>query len=92
LFSASLEQRDVHRRRGQNPRNLPLSLALGTGVVIASTSAAILFYLSALRCGAAPLEPRFLERGIQYALKTGRHGTMTQMFGAAGGALMATPS
>mgnify|MGYP003693579991 CR=1 FL=1 len=76
----------------KNPsRNLPLSLALGTGVVIALYIACNFIYpervchLMAIRPGAT-----ILDRGIKYAAED-RVGTavMTQMFGAAGGALMA---
>jgi len=53
------EQRDFHRRRIKNPsRNLPLSLASGTGVVIALASRNFI-YLSALPLWEAPLEPRY---------------------------------
>ena len=75
----------------KNPsRNLPLSLALGTGVVIALYIACNFIYLSALPLWGSPTGTTLLERGIQYAAED-RVGTatMTQMFGAAGGALMA---
>jgi APA family basic amino acid/polyamine antiporter len=75
----------------KNPsRNLPLSLAMGTGVVIALYIACNLIYLSALPLAGSPAGTTLLERGIQYASED-RVGTavMTQMFGAAGGALMA---
>ncbi len=75
----------------KNPsRNLPLSLALGTGVVIALYIACNFIYLSALPLIGSPDGTTLLARGIQYA-KEDRVGTavMTQMFGSAGGALMA---
>jgi APA family basic amino acid/polyamine antiporter len=75
----------------KNPsRNLPLSLALGTGVVIALYIGCNFIYLSALPLWGSPTGTTLLERGIQYAAED-RVGTatMTQMFGAAGGALMA---
>jgi len=75
----------------KNPsRNLPLSLALGTGVVIALYIGCNFIYLSALPLWGSPTGTTLLERGIKYAAED-RVGTavMTQMFGAAGGALMA---
>src|SRR5271166_816078 len=75
----------------KNPsRNLPLSLALGTGVVIALYIACNFIYLSALPLIGSPDGTTLLARGIQYA-KEDRVATavMTQMFGSAGGALMA---
>ena len=75
----------------KNPsRNLPLSLALGTGVVIALYIACNFIYLSALPLVGSPTGATLLERGIQYA-REDRVATavMTQMFGSAGGALMA---
>jgi APA family basic amino acid/polyamine antiporter len=75
----------------KNPsRNLPLSLALGTGVVIALYIACNFIYLSALPLVGSPDGATLIERGIQFA-KEDRVGTavMTQMFGSAGGALMA---
>src|SRR5277367_3995166 len=75
----------------KNPsRNLPLSLALGTGVVIALYIACNFVYLSALPLIGNPDGTSLLARGIQYA-REDRVATavMTQMFGAAGGALMA---
>jgi basic amino acid/polyamine antiporter, APA family len=75
----------------KNPsRNLPLSLALGTGVVIALYIACNFIYLSALPLVGSPDGTTLLARGIQYA-KEDRVATavMTQMFGAAGGGLMA---
>ena len=75
----------------KNPsRNLPLSLALGTGVVIALYIACNFIYLTALPLVGSPTGATLLERGIQYA-REDRVATavMTQMFGSAGGALMA---
>jgi APA family basic amino acid/polyamine antiporter len=71
-------------------RNLPLSLALGTGVVITLYTACNFIYLTALPLVGSPTGGTLLERGIQYA-REDRVATavMTQMFGAAGGALMA---
>jgi APA family basic amino acid/polyamine antiporter len=75
----------------KNPsRNLPLSLALGTGVVITLYTACNFIYLSALPLAGTRTGATIFERGIQYASED-RVGTavMTQMFGSAGGALMA---
>ncbi|HXY77904.1 MAG TPA: amino acid permease [Candidatus Acidoferrales bacterium] len=75
----------------KNPsRNLPLSLALGTGVVIALYIACNFIYLSALPLVGSPSGATLLGRGIQYATED-RVATavMTQMFGSIGGALMA---
>jgi APA family basic amino acid/polyamine antiporter len=75
----------------KNPnRNLPLSLALGTGVVIALYIACNFVYLSALPLAGSATGTTLLERGIQYASEE-RVATavMTQMFGSVGGALMA---
>jgi len=75
----------------KNPsRNLPLSLALGTGVVIALYIACNFIYLTALPLVGNPGGTTLLERGIQYATED-RVATavMTQMFGSLGGGLMA---
>src|SRR5882724_6511617 len=75
----------------KNPsRNLPLSLALGTGVVIALYIACNFVYLMALPLDGTAGAATILGRGIKYAAED-RVGTavMTQMFGAAGGLLMA---
>ncbi len=75
----------------KNPsRNLPLSLALGTGVVIALFIACNFIYLTALPLVGSPTGATLVERGIQYA-REDRVATavVTQMFGSAGGALMA---
>jgi APA family basic amino acid/polyamine antiporter len=75
----------------KNPsRNLPLSLALGTGVVIALYIACNFVYLNALPLDGAAGAATILGRGIKYAAED-RVGTavMTQMFDATGGFLMA---
>jgi len=75
----------------KNPsRNLPLSLALGTGVVIALYIACNFIYLMALPLDGSTGAATILGRGIKYAAED-RVGTavMTQMFGSAGGYLMA---
>ena len=75
----------------KNPsRNLPLSLALGTGVVIALYIACNFIYLSALPLVGSPTGATLAERGIQYASED-RVATavITQMFGSIGGKLMA---
>src|SRR6202011_4648634 len=75
----------------KNPsRNLPLALALGTGVVIALYIACNFIYLSTLPLDGVASGATILERGIKYAAED-RVGTavMTQMFGAIGGSLMA---
>jgi APA family basic amino acid/polyamine antiporter len=75
----------------KNPRrNLPLALALGTGVVIALYIACNFIFLSALPLDGTPSAVTILGRGIKYASEE-RVGTavVTQMFGAVGGLLMA---
>jgi APA family basic amino acid/polyamine antiporter len=75
----------------KNPsRNLPLSLALGTGVVIALYIACNFIYLTALPLEGAKDGATLLARGITHASED-RVGTavMTQMFGSTGGLLMA---
>ena len=75
----------------KNPsRNLPLSLAMGTGVVIALYIACNFIYLSTLPLSGDPGGGTLLERGIQFAPED-RVGTavMSVLFGPAGGALMA---
>jgi APA family basic amino acid/polyamine antiporter len=74
-----------------NPkRNLPLSLALGTGVVIALYIACNVIYLNVLPLLGSPDGSTILQRGIQYATED-RVATaaLTQMFGSVGGRLMA---
>ena len=75
----------------KNPnRNLPLSLALGTGVVIALYIGCNFIYLGALPLAGSPTGSTLVERGIQYASED-RVATavITQMFGSYGGKLMA---
>ena len=75
----------------KNPsRNLPLSLAMGTGVVIALYIACNFIYLSALPLDGVKDGASIMARGIKYAAEE-RVGTavMTQMFGSVGGLLMA---
>ena len=75
----------------QNPRrNLPLSLALGTGLVTLLYIAANYVYLLVLPLHGDPHGTTVLARGIQYAADE-RVGTavMQQAFGASGAALMA---
>jgi APA family basic amino acid/polyamine antiporter len=75
----------------KNPqRNLPLSLALGTGVVIALYIACNFIYLGALPLDGSPTGATILERGIKFASED-RVATavMNQMLGTAGGLLMA---
>ena len=71
-------------------RNLPLALALGTGVVIALYLAANFVYLTVLPLNGDPNGTTVFTRGIQHATAD-RVGTavMEQMFGATGAALMA---
>jgi APA family basic amino acid/polyamine antiporter len=74
----------------KNPkRNLPLSLALGTGTVILLYIAANLVYLNVLPLDGSPTGQTVLERGIKFASED-RVGTavMLQMFGSMGAALM----
>ena len=75
----------------KNPsRNLPLSLVLGTGVVIALFIACNFVYLSVLPLDGSAAGATILERGIKYATED-RVGTavMSQMLGATGESLMA---
>jgi len=75
----------------QNPkRNLPLSLAIGTGVVILLYIACNFIYLSVLPFHGDPNAATVLGRGIKYATAD-RVGTaaLQQMFGASGAGLMA---
>jgi basic amino acid/polyamine antiporter, APA family len=74
-----------------NPkRNLPLSLVIGTGVVISLYIACNVIYLNVLPLHGSPDGATILQRGIQYATED-RVATaaLTQMFGAIGGYLMA---
>jgi APA family basic amino acid/polyamine antiporter len=75
----------------KNPsRNLPLSLALGTGLVIALYVACNFIYLNALPMEGNLAGATILGRGINHAIED-RVGTavMTQIFGTTGGTLMA---
>ena len=75
----------------KNPsRNLPLSLALGTGTVIALYIACNFIYLNVLPLNGSMHGATIMERGIKYATED-RVATaaLTQMFGGSGGALMA---
>jgi len=71
-------------------RNLPLSLVLGTGVVIALYIGCNIIYLNVLPLVGDPHGTTILQRGIQYATED-RVATaaLSQMFGALGGYLMA---
>jgi APA family basic amino acid/polyamine antiporter len=74
----------------KNPkRNLPLSLALGTGIVILLYTAANFVYLNVLPLDGSPTGQTVLERGIKFASEE-RVGTavMYQMFNKTGAALM----
>lgn len=75
----------------QNPRrNLPLSLAMGTGVVILLYILVNIIYLSVLPLDGDPNGLSVFARGIKFA-SADRVGTaaLQQMFGASGGGLMA---
>jgi basic amino acid/polyamine antiporter, APA family len=75
----------------KNPsRNLPLSLAIGTGVVILLYVLCNVIYLNVLPLDGSPTGTTILDRGIKYATEE-RVGTavMNQIFGGTGGALMA---
>ena len=75
----------------KNPsRNLPLSLALGTGVVILLYVLCNVIYLSVVPLDGVANGATVLQRGIKYATED-RVATavMIQMLGSAGGALMA---
>ena len=75
----------------KNPsRNLPLSLALGTGVVITLYIVCNFVFLNVLPLDGIANGATILERGIKYATED-RVGTavMTQMLGSVGGLLMA---
>ena len=71
-------------------RNLPLSLAIGTGVVILLYVLCNVIYLTALPLDGVPNGATILERGIKYASED-RVATavLTQTLGSAGGVLMA---
>lgn len=75
----------------KNPsRNLPLALALGTGVVIALYIGCNVIYLSVLPFDGTIHGATIAERGIKYATED-RVATavLSQMFGSIGGSLMA---
>jgi len=75
----------------KNPsRNLPLSLALGTGIVLLLYVLCNVIYLNVLPLDGVQNGATILDRGIKYATED-RVATavLTQMFGTAGGALMA---
>ena len=75
----------------KNPsRNLPLSLAIGTGVVILLYVLCNVIYISVLPLHGVPSGATILDRGIQYATED-RVATavLSQMFGNAGGYIMA---
>src|SRR5436190_7086515 len=75
----------------KNPqRNLPLALALGTGIVITLYTAANFVYLAVLPLAGDPNGATVFARGIQYATAD-RVGTavMQQMYGPLGASLMA---
>src|SRR5437764_3258413 len=75
----------------RNPqRNLPLSLALGTGIVILLYVLANFVYLTVLPLDGSPTGTTLMERGIKYATED-RVGTavMQQMFHSSGAKLMA---
>ena len=71
-------------------RNLPLSLAIGTGVVILLYIAANFIYLAHLPFDGNPAGADVVARGIKYA-SSDRVGTavLQQMFGSSGAGLMA---
>lgn len=71
-------------------RNLPLSLAIGTGVVILLYVASNFIYLAHLPFDGNPNGADVVARGIKYATSD-RVGTavLQQMFGSSGGGLMA---
>ena len=75
----------------RNPnRNLPLSLAFGTGAVIVLYTLANFAYLRVLPLSGSPQGPSVLARGIEFAAD-GRVGTaaMQVIFGPSGAILMA---
>jgi basic amino acid/polyamine antiporter, APA family len=75
----------------KNPsRDLPVSLAVGTGVVILLYILCNIVYLNVLPLDGSPNGATILERGIKYASED-RVATavLAQMFGSVGGLLMA---
>jgi APA family basic amino acid/polyamine antiporter len=74
----------------KNPsRNLPLSLALGTGVVIALYIAANFVYLSVLPLAGDPNGTSVFARGIQYAAEDRVATAVMQVAFKSGAAMMA---
>ncbi len=74
----------------KNPnRNLPLSLALGTGVVIALYVAANFVYLSVLPLAGDPHGTSVIARGIQYAAEDRVGTAVMQVRFQSGAAMMA---
>ena len=72
VLGGCLEQRDFTAGEVKNPsRNLPLSLALGTGVVIALYIACNFIYMSALPLEGVEGGATILARGINTRLKIG---------------------
>ena len=88
LFLARcVEQRDFHRWGSEEPsRNLPISLALGTGRCDPPYVACNVIYLNVLPLDGNAAGATILERGIKFASED-RVGTavVTQMLGAVGG-------
>src|SRR5947209_10600372 len=71
-------------------RNLPLSLAMGTGIVIALYILANVIYLTVLPLDGDPNGATVFARGIKYAASDRvATGVMQQMFGPLGASLMA---
>src|SRR5947209_7374614 len=71
-------------------RNLPLSLAMGTGIVIALYILANVIYLTVLPLDGDLNGATVFARGIKYAASDRvATGVMQQMFGTLGGSLMA---
>ena len=71
-------------------RNLPLSLAMGTGIVIALYILANVIYLTVLPLDGNPTGASVFARGIKYAASDRvATGVMQQMFGPLGASLMA---
>jgi basic amino acid/polyamine antiporter, APA family len=74
----------------KNPqRNLPLSLALGTGVVILLYILCNVIYLNVLPLDGSPTGATILERGIQYATEDRVATAVMNQISNMGGALMA---
>jgi basic amino acid/polyamine antiporter, APA family len=74
----------------KNPqRNLPLSLALGTGVVILLYVLCNVIYLNVLPLDGSPTGASILERGIKYATEDRVATAVMNQISHMGGALMA---